>query len=79
MRTTLNLDDRIVAAAKRHAARDGTTLTAVIDTALRQYLAAQRPVPAGFKLEVKVKKTRALPGIDLEDRAALYEILEGRR
>lgn len=80
MRTTLNLDDRIVEAAKRHAAREGTTLTEVIDRALRQFLAQQRRGVAGqFRLELHTRNIQVLPGVDLEDRDALYDLLEDRR
>jgi hypothetical protein len=78
MRTTLNLDDRLVAAAKRQAAREGKTLTAVIDAALRQYLAPRRRSSRPFRLVLKVRSTTALPGVDLEDRGALYDLLEER-
>jgi hypothetical protein len=80
MRTTLNLDDRIVEAAKRHATREGTTLTEVIDRALRQFLAQQRRGAAGqFRLELHTRNTPVLPGVDLEDRDALHDLLEDRR
>jgi hypothetical protein len=79
MRTTLNLDDRTVAAAKRYAAREGTTLTEVIDRALRQFLAQQSKVrEGGFRLELHTRATHVLPGVDLEDRDALYDLLEDR-
>jgi hypothetical protein len=78
MRTTLNLDDRLVAAAKRRAAREGTTLTAVIDAALRQYLAPPRRASPSFRLDLKVRSTTVLPGVDLEDRDALHELLGER-
>jgi hypothetical protein len=78
MRTTLNLDDRLVAAAKRYAAREGSTLTAVIDAALRQFLAPSRRPSRSFRLDLKVRSTTALPGVDLEDRNALYDLMEGR-
>lgn len=79
MRTTLNLDDRIVEAAKRHAAREGTTLTEVIDRALRQFLAQQRGRAAPFRLQLHTRDTKVLPGVDLEDRDALYELLKDPR
>jgi hypothetical protein len=79
MRTTLNLDDRLVEAAKRYAAREGTTLTAVIDAALRRFLASQRRTQHGFRLAVRVHSTRARDGVDIEDRDALYDLMEGRR
>lgn len=43
MRTTLNLDDTLVRAAKRHAAEGGRTLTSVVEQGLRAVL-EQPPV-----------------------------------
>jgi len=39
MRTTLNLDDGLAAAAKREAARQGRTLTSLLEEGLRSVLA----------------------------------------
>ena len=79
MRTTLNLDDDLLRDAKRLAAERGTTLTAVIEDALR--IVARR---AG---EVERYEPVALPtfgepgagfmpGVDLDDTAALLELME---
>ena len=78
MRTTLQLDDRVVEGAKRYAAREGTTLTAVIERALRQFLAANRQPRPPFKLSLRARSTGPLPGVDLDDRDALYERMDGR-
>src|SRR5207245_1221059 len=45
MRTTVRLDERLLRQAKQFAARNGRTLTAVIDDALRQFL-SRREAPA---------------------------------
>jgi len=47
MRTTVRLDDELLAEAKRYAARTGRTLTSLIDEGLREVLArGERRVPA---------------------------------
>ena len=79
MRTTLQLDDRVVQAAKRHAERTGTTLTAVIDTALRQFLASTRTPKPKFRLKLRTRRTSVLAGVDLDDRDSLYDVMEGRK
>jgi Bacterial antitoxin of type II TA system, VapB len=79
MRTTLDVEDRLLRDAKRRAVEDGRTLTAVIEAALRQYLApAERPRTA-FRLRLLTKKGRQFPGVDLSDRDSLYDRMEGRR
>jgi hypothetical protein len=80
MRTTLDLDDGLLRAAKKRAAEQGTTLTRVIEDALRQTLTRSgRAAGAGFRLRLVTKRGRPRPGVDLDDRDALYERMEGRR
>jgi hypothetical protein len=57
----------------------GRTLTAVIEDALRQALAHRdRPVPRGVKLPVSRSAGRLQPGVDLDDSAALLDLMESR-
>jgi hypothetical protein len=80
MRTTLDLDDGLLRAAKKRAAEQGTTLTRVIEDALRQTLTRSgRAAGEGFRLRLVTKRGRPRPGVDLDDRDALYERMEGRR
>jgi len=78
MRTTLDLDDELIRKAKSRATNEGSTLTAVIETALRQYLAPARPTGKPFRLKLLTKKGRPVPGVHFADRGALYERMEGR-
>jgi hypothetical protein len=78
MRTTLDLDDALIRKAKGRAADEGTTLTAVIEAALRQYLAPAPPTGKPFRLKLLTKKGRPVPGVNLADRDILYERMEGR-
>ena len=51
MRTTVRLDDRLLADAKRHAAQSGRTLTSLIDEGLRDgYNAKRRQYRAAFRV-----------------------------
>ena len=78
MRTTLNLDDRLLREAKARAAESGETLTALIERSLRTYL---RPKVTGgkkFRLELLIKQGRPLAGVNWDDRDSLYERMEGR-
>jgi hypothetical protein len=78
MRTTLDLDETLIRRAKRRAADEGTTLTAVLEAALRQYLAPARPSSRAYRLKLLTKKGRPIPGVNLADRDSLYERMEGR-
>ena len=77
MRTTLDLEDRLLVAAKKRAADEGRSLTRVIEEALRQYLAPRKPTRR-FQLELVIKHGRLRAGVDLADRDALYDVMEGR-
>jgi hypothetical protein len=78
MRTTLDLDDALIRKAKNRATDEGTTLTALIEAALRQYLVPAPPPGKTFRLKLLTKRGRPLPGVNFADRDALYERMEGR-
>lgn len=74
MKTTLNLDDALMQAARERARRMGVTLTALISDALRKSL-ADAP-PAEFRLDLPVTPGRRIPTIDIDSNAALEEYLD---
>ena len=76
MRTTIHLPDDLLIRAKRVAAGSNQTLTAVIEEALRASLSKRRD-----RLRVRVElptfgEGGPQPGVDLDDSAALLELLE---
>lgn len=79
MRTTIRLDDELLTAAKRHAVETGRTLTAVIEDALRQALARRATSAPTAAVELPVARGGGVlqPGVDLDDSAALLELMEG--
>jgi hypothetical protein len=80
VKTTLNLDDALMEAARERARQLGVTLTALIADALRRTLA--EPPPAEYRLELPVTQGRRMPTVDIDSNAALEEYLdrvEGRR
>ena len=78
MRTTIEINDVLFRAAKRRAAEQGTSLRDVIETALRQHL-GKRKAAAPYALRWTPESGRLQPGVDLTDRDALFDIMEGRR
>jgi hypothetical protein len=81
MRTTVRLDDALLERARREARRRGETLTALIERGLRLVLAKpqQRPERRHVDIPVCREGGGTLPGVDLNDSAALLDIIEGRR
>jgi hypothetical protein len=79
MRTTLDIDDRLMRLVKKQAVESGQTITGVIENALREALVRQKEVRSKpFKLRWRTVRGRLRPGVDLTDRDVLYERMEGR-
>jgi Ribbon-helix-helix protein, copG family len=76
MKTTLNIDDTVMATLKREAARQGRTMSDLVEAALRLFFRAQRkrkplpPLPTFDGGE---------PFVDIADRDALYDVIEADR
>ncbi|RBP03083.1 VapB protein of antitoxin of type II toxin-antitoxin system [Roseiarcus fermentans] len=75
MKTTLNIDDTVMAELKREAARQGRTMSELVETALRNLLRSQK-APARLEPLPTFKGGGCL--VDVADRDALYQALEGR-
>lgn len=75
MKTTLNIDDRVMARLRRESARTGRTMSELVETALRRLLQAKSERPADEPLP-SWNSGGAL--VDVADREALYHAMEGR-
>ena len=75
MKTTLNIDDNVMAELKREAARRGCTMSELVESALRVLLKPQKKKP-----ELPPLPTFKSGGhvVDIADRDALYQAMEGR-
>jgi len=76
MKTTLNIDDSVFARLKQEAARQGKTMSELVETGLRLLFRPpkdQRPLPplptfrSGGHL------------VDISNREALYDVMEGTK
>lgn len=74
MRTTIALDDRLLAAAKRRARERGETLGQVVEAALRRELAEPQPT-VGEPVPVFHGTGGVRPGVDVTSNRALRELL----
>jgi hypothetical protein len=75
MKTTLSIDDTVMAQLKREAARQGRTMSDLVETALRLLFHARKSA-AGLPDLPTLKSGGAL--VDVADREALYQAMEGR-
>lgn len=78
VRTTIEINDQLFRAAKRQAAERGTSLREVVDAALRQHLGKTKGA-SGYALRWATESGKLLPGVDLTDRDALFDLMDGRR
>ena len=66
-----------LAEAKKHAADTGRTLTALLEDALRETLARRSTRAKRKPVRLKtVKGNGVRPGVDLDDSAALLDVME---
>lgn len=77
MKTTLNIDDTVMKRLRQEAARQGRTMSELVEAALRLLLQT--------KPERVKKRLRPLPTfdsgghlVDIADREALYQAMGGR-
>ncbi|HZD16874.1 MAG TPA: DUF6364 family protein [Actinomycetota bacterium] len=77
MKTTLNLDGELLREAKKQAAERGTTLTRLVEEALRDALAEREP-DGSYVFDFPAVPGGGPPLVDVADREALYERMEGR-
>lgn len=80
MRTTIRIHEQLLQEARQQAARQGKSLTAVTEDALRESLARQRS--SGLRVRVRLKTFSGrgtLPGVNLDDSAALLDLMEAVR
>jgi plasmid stability protein len=75
-RTTLDVDDDLLATLKVRAAREGRSMQSLANDILRHALQSRRSRP--FRLHLEGWKADLQPGIDLFDRDSLIDRLEGR-
>jgi hypothetical protein len=75
MKTTLNIDDQVMAQLKREAARQGRTMSELVETALRGLFRSQKK--AGELASLPVFHSGGA-FVDVADRDALYQAMEGR-
>ena len=78
MRTTVRLNESLLAEAKKLASATGRTLTGLIEDSLRESLARSGRPQRRRKVKLPVFGGRGLqPGVDLDDSASLLDRLEG--
>lgn len=77
MRTTINLPEELLAQVKKLAAASHSTVTALIEDALREAVAKPRRKRPKKRVDLRTYgKQGLLPGVDIDDTASLLELME---
>ena len=78
MRTTLRISDDLLRRAKKQAAEEGRTLTALFEEALTLILCKPKPGERHtVELPVSDASGGTLPGVDLNRSSDLEEVMSG--
>ena len=79
MRTTVDLDDELLAQLKARAAEQRRSMTSLVEDAIRQMLARSERPAKRRRIRLKtVGGDGVMPGVDLSDNAALLDVMEER-
>lgn len=74
----MRLDDSLFREAKKAAAESGQSLTRLIESALRERLARRRQTTSRRRVRLPTYGRKGLlPGVDLDNSAALLDLMEG--
>jgi hypothetical protein len=76
MQITIDLNDELMRKAEKKAADDGIPLRDLVEDALRRYL-SEKPGASGYKLKWTTEKGELMPGVDLDDRDSLLDLMDG--
>jgi len=76
MKMTVEFDDGLAREAEACAAERGETLGDLIGRVLSDYVqGARNEAPS---LDLLTKEGRPVPGVDIDNRAALYDLMDAR-
>lgn len=78
MKTTIDISDELLIAAKKRAAEERTSLKAVIERGLRVELKRRKAVTARPRIRWVTVDGGVAPGLDVSDRAAMHDYLRRR-
>jgi hypothetical protein len=77
MRTTIHIPDDLFSEVKKLSAESHTTVTALVEDALRERLSRRRQKSRCKPLRLTTYGKGGLqPGVDLDDSAALLDLME---
>ena len=76
MRTTLNIDDRLLELAKARAHEQHQTLGQLVEDALQRFLTVKSPPPEAPSIPVFSRGTGFVDGVDWTSNRGLFHALD---
>lgn len=77
VRTTLEIADKILRIAKKWATDGRIALRRIVEAAHRSSRYG-RTKPSRYRLRWSAERGRLMPGVSLDDRQALFDLMDGR-
>lgn len=79
METNITIDEELYRAASLKASREGVAISDVVEKALREFLGKPEPPPKSepYKLQWRTMRGELMPGVNIDDRKSLYDIMDG--
>ena len=77
-RTTIVMDDELMEKLRLIASSRKTGLSRTISDLVQAGLQGQRAGRPKYRFAWKTSRGRMLPGVDIDDRDRLYDVMEGR-
>nr|MBC8362161.1 type II toxin-antitoxin system VapB family antitoxin [Candidatus Desulfatibia profunda] len=79
MRTTIRINDHLLNEAKKLALENNTSLSALVETAIKDMLGRRQKYRLNIPVQLPTFKGKGLKhGVDLDDTAALLELMEAK-
>ena len=76
MKITIEINDELMRRLEKKATDDGVPLRDAVEDALRIYL-SEKPTATGYKLKWTTETGELMPGVDLDDRDSLFDLMDG--
>jgi hypothetical protein len=78
VRTTIVIDEELLRRLRVVAATRGGGLSRAIRDLVRAGLEKEGSARPGYRFDWKTRRGRLMPGVDVNDRDRLYDVMEGR-
>jgi hypothetical protein len=76
MRTTIDIEERLLLAAKKRALESGSSLSGIVEDALKEVFSTRKSVKRKAIVLITAKGKGIRHGVDLENNQSLLDIMD---